>query len=196
MAPRSHRRRWHPASRSGIFAKPTEVSSMLNSEKLAILLVLVGAGSRLLHLPPNIAAVTGVTIFAGFAIRNVWLALAVPLLAMALADVVLGWYPDMVFTYAGMALGVFLARGLLHPLTVPRLIGTTFLASLGFFVLSNLGVFIGGYYGYSLGGFVACFVAAIPFWQNSLIADFTSTALVFALYLVLTRTIPSVKVQA
>ena len=32
---------------------------MLNSERLAILLVLVGAGSRLLHLPPNIAAVTG-----------------------------------------------------------------------------------------------------------------------------------------
>jgi hypothetical protein len=169
---------------------------MLNSEKLAILLVLVGAGSRLLHLPPNIAAVTGVTIFAGFAIRNVWLALAVPLAAMALADVVLGWYPDMAFTYAGMALGVFLARGLLHPLTVPRLIGTTFLASLGFFVLSNLGVFIGGYYGYSVGGLVACFVAALPFWQNSLIADFTSTALVFALYLVLTRTIPSVKVEA
>lgn len=169
---------------------------MLNSEKLAILLVLVGAGSRLLHLPPNIAAVTGVTIFAGFAIRNVWLALAVPLAAMALADVVLGWYPDMVFTYVGMALGVFLARGLLHPLTVPRLIGTTFLASLGFFVLSNLGVFIGGYYGYSVGGLVACFVAALPFWQNSLIADFTSTALVFALYLVLTRTIPSVKVEA
>jgi len=169
---------------------------MLNSEKLAILLVLVGAGSRLLHLPPNIAAVTGVTIFAGFAIRNIWLALVVPVAAMALADVVLGWYPDMVFTYAGMALGVLIARGLLHRLTVPRLIGTTFLASLGFFVLSNLGVFLSGYYGFSLEGLLACYVAALPFWQNSLIADFTSTALVFGLYLALTRAIPSVKVPA
>ena len=169
---------------------------MLNSEKLAIVLVLVGAGSRLLHLPPNIAAVTGVTIFAGFAIRNVWLALAVPLAAMALADIVLGFYPDLLFTYAGMAAGVFLARGLLHPLTPVRLIGTTFLASVVFFILSNLGVFVSGYYGYTLEGFIACYVAALPFWQNSLFADFTSTALVFAIYLALTRAIPSVRVQA
>ena len=169
---------------------------MLNSEKLAILLVLVGAGSRLLHLPPNIAAVTGVTIFAGFAIRNIWLALVVPIAAMALADVILGWYNEAIFSYVGMAAGVFLARGLLHPLTPLRLIGTTFLASLVFFVLSNLGVFVSGYYGYSLEGLIACYVAAIPFWQNSLIADFMSTALVFAIYLALTRAIPSVKVQA
>ena len=169
---------------------------MLNSERLAILLALVGAGSRLLHPPPNIAAVTGVTIFAGFAIRNLWLALAVPIAAMALADLVLGWYPDMVFTYVGMALGVFLARGLLHPLTAPRLIGTTFVASLAFFFFSNLGVFVSGYHGYTFDGLVACYVAALPFWQNSLVADFTSTALVFAIYLALGRAIPSVKVQA
>jgi hypothetical protein len=169
---------------------------MLNSEKLAIVLVLVGAGSRLLHLPPNIAAVTGVTLFAGFAIRNVWLALAVPLAAMALADVALGWYNEVLFTYVGMAAGVVLARALLHPLTPLRLVGTTLLASLVFFVLSNLGVFVSGYYGYTLEGFIACYVAAIPFWQNSLIADVTSTALVFAIYLGLTRAMPSVKVPA
>ena len=97
---------------------------------------------------------------------------------------------------AGMAAGVLIARGLLHQLTPLRLVGTTFLASLVFFVLSNFGVFISGYYGYSLEGLIACYVAAIPFWQNSLIADFTSTALVFAIYLALTRAIPSVKVQA
>jgi hypothetical protein len=169
---------------------------MRNSERLAIILVLLGAASRLLHLPPDIAAVTGVTIFAGFAIRNVWLALVVPVAAMALADVVLRWYPDIVFTYAGMAAGVFLARGLLHPLTPVRLIGTTFLASLAFFVLSNLGVFLSGYYGFSLEGLVACYVAALPFWQNSLIADFTSTALVFAIYLLLTRAVPTVRIEA
>ena len=52
---------------------------MTNDEKLALVLVVAGALSRLLHLPPNIAAVTGVTILAGFALRNVWLALAVPI---------------------------------------------------------------------------------------------------------------------
>lgn len=169
---------------------------MGNSDRLAILLVLMGALSRLMHLPPNIAAVTGVTIFAGFAIQNKWLALAVPIAAMALADMVLGWYPGVLFTYAGMAAGVFFARYFLHPLNPSRLIGVTFLSSLTFFVLSNLGVWVTGYYGYTLSGFLQTYVMAIPFWQNSLIADFTSTAIVFGLYLLAVRAAPSVKVRS
>lgn len=167
-----------------------------NDEKLALVLMVAGAGSRLLHLPPNIAAVTGVTLLAGYALRNVWLALLVPIAAMALADIVLGWYPGVIATYAGMAAGVVIARGLLAHLTVPRLIATTFLASLAFFVLSNLGTWLEGWYGYTLEGLVACFVAAIPFWQNSLIADFVSTALAFGVFLLARRALPRSAVQA
>ena len=171
--------------------------TLSNDEKLALVLIVAGAASRLLHLPPNIAAVTGVTLLAGFAIRNIWLALLVPITAMALADVVLGWYPGVLATYAGMAAGVFLARGLLLPkLTALRLIGTTFLASLAFFILSNFGTWLEGWYGYSFDGLVACFVAAIPFWQNSLIADFTSTALAFGLFLLARRALPLIGAKA
>jgi hypothetical protein len=163
-------------------------------ERLALALIVLGALSRLAHLPPNIAAVTGVTLLAGFALRNVWLALLVPVGAMALADLMLGWYPSVLATYAGMTIGVLLARTLLMPrLTVLRLIGTTFLASLAFFIVSNFGTWLEGWYGYSWEGLVACFVAAIPFWQHSLIADFTSTALVFGLYLIATRTVPALR---
>lgn len=169
---------------------------MLNSERLAILLVLIGAASRLLHLPPNIAAVTGVTIFAGYAIRNRWIALLVPVAAMALADVVLGLYPSIALTWLGMAAGVLLARALLKPLTPTRLIATTFLSSLVFFILSNFGTWLEGWYGYTLDGLVGCFIAALPFWQNSLVADFTSTALVFGLYLLAKRAAPSMEVKA
>ena len=167
-----------------------------NDEKLALVLIVAGAGSRLLHLPPNIAAVTGVTLVAGHALRNVWLALLVPIAAMALADVVLGWYPGVLATYAGMAAGVFIARGLLAPLSAPRLIVTTLLASVAFFVLSNLGTWLEGWYGYTFEGLIACFVAAIPFWQNSLIADFVSTALAFGVFLLARRALPQPTAQA
>jgi hypothetical protein len=158
--------------------------TLSNDEKLALGLIVLGALSRLLHLPPNIAAVTGVTLLAGFALRNIWLALLVPIGAMALADIALGWYAGVLATYAGMASGVFIARGLLPKLTVLRLVATTFLASLAFFVLSNLGTWLEGWYGYTWDGLVACYIAALPFWQNSLIADFTSTALAFGLFLI------------
>jgi hypothetical protein len=158
-----------------------------NEEKLALVLIALGAVSRLLHLPPNIAAVTGVTLLAGYALRNIWLALLVPIAAMSLADLVLGWYPGVIATYAGMAAGVLIARRLLPTLTVPRLVAATFLASLSFFVLSNFGTWAEGWYGYNWDGLVACYIAAIPFWQNSLIADFTSTALAFGLFLLAQR---------
>ena len=74
--------------------------------------------------------------------------------------------------------------GLLPKLTVLRLVATTFLASLAFFALSNFGTWLEGWYGYSWDGLVACYIAAIPFWQNSLIADFTSTARAFGLVLI------------
>lgn len=169
---------------------------MVTSERFAILLVLIGAGSRLLHLPPNIAAVTGVTIFAGYAIRNRWIAVLVPVAAMALADLVLGLYPSIAMTWLAMAAGVFITRALLRPLTPARLVLTTLLASFTFFVLSNLGVWFEGWYGYTLDGLVACFVAALPFWQNSLIADLVSTAVIFGLYWLARRAVPSMDVKA
>jgi hypothetical protein len=170
--------------------------TLTNDEKLALGLIVLGAGSRLLHLPPNVAAVTGVTLLAGYVLRNIWLALLVPIGAMVLADLVLGWYPGVLATYAGMAAGVFIARGLLPRLTVPRLVATPFLASLAFFVLSNFGTWLEGWYGYTWAGLVACYIAAIPFWQNSLIADFISTALAFGLFLLARRAFPLIGAKA
>lgn len=164
---------------------------MKNIEKLALLLIVAGALSRLLPLPHNFTAVTGVTIFAAYTIRNPWLAALVPLGAMALGDAVLGWHHTMLFTCAGMLGACFLARQVLTDLTVLRLAATTFLASLLFFVVSNLGVFLEGYYGYSLSGLIACFVAALPFWQTSLIGDFASTAAIFGLFVAGRHLLPS-----
>jgi hypothetical protein len=165
-----------------------------SEEKLALILVVLGVLSRLLPMPPNLTIVTGITLLAGYGIRNIWLALLVPVATMALADVLLPyvkpevtWYAGVLWTYAGMVAGVLLARWLLAPLTTIRLVATTFLASLTFFVLSNLGTWFEGWYGYTLEGLVACFVAAIPFWQTSLIADFVSSAGAFGLFLLAKR---------
>lgn len=156
---------------------------MTRIEKLALALIVLGALSRLLPLPHNVTAVTGVTIFAAYAIRSPWLAALVPLGAMALGDAVLGWHHSMLYTYGGMLAACFLARYLLTELAVLRLAATTFLASFLFFAISNFGVFLEGWYGYSLSGLLACYAAALPFWQSSLIGDFASTTVIFGLFL-------------
>ena len=76
---------------------------------------------------------------------------------------------------------------MLRQLSVMRLGGTAFLASLAFFLISNFGVYLGGYYGYTLDGLLACYVAAIPFWGLSFVGDVTSTAVLFGLFVLARR---------
>jgi hypothetical protein len=156
---------------------------MSNSERLALVLIVLGVLSRLVPHPPNMTAVVGVTLLGAYGIRNGWLAAIIPLATMALADIVLGWHSSALFTYAGMLAGTFIGRWLLPKVSALRLGGAAFLASLAFFVVSNFGVWLGGYYGYGLDGLIACYVAAIPFWGSSLIGDLGSTAILFAVFL-------------
>lgn len=186
----------------------------------AFLLAAIGTASRLMLIAPNFTAVTGVTIFAGYAIANRWVAISVPVLAMLIADIVLaftwGWYDQFYFSYAGMIAAVFFGRWYLRELgsaklgrfnlpetfigrliaSVLKLTGVVLLSSFTFFVLSNLGTFATGYYGYTWEGLVACYVAAIPFWQTSLVADFSSTFLVFGLFYLASFPLPSLKAEA
>ena len=155
---------------------------MTNSERLALGLIVLGVLSRVIPHPPNVTAVVGVTLLGAYAIRSPWLAALIPVAVMALSDIVLGWHSSALFTYAGMLAGAFIGRGLLKQLSLLRLGGAAFLASLAFFVISNLGVYIGGYYGYGLDGLLACYVAAIPFWGYSLVGDLGSTAILFGLF--------------
>lgn len=160
---------------------------MTNSERLALGLIVLGVLSRVIPHPPNVTAVVGVTLLGAYAIRSPWLAALIPVAVMALSDVVPGWHSSALFTYVGMLAGAFIGRGLLRQLSVLRLGGAAFLASLVFFVISNFGVYLGGYYGYGIEGLLACYAAAIPFWGYSLVGDIGSTAILFGLFVLARR---------
>lgn len=162
---------------------------MTNSERLALALIVLGVLSRLIPHPPNMTAVVGVTLLGAYGIRKGWLAALIPLATMAIADLILGWHSSALFTYTGMLAGTLIGRWLLPRLSVIRLGGAAFLASLAFFLISNFGVWLGGYYGYGFDGLIACYVAAIPFWGNSLVGDLGSTAILFGLFVLARRTI-------
>ena len=155
---------------------------MTNSERLALGLIVIGVLSRLIPHPPNMTAVVGASLLAAYGIRNVWIAALVPIAIMALADLALGWHSSALFTYAGMLAVTFIGRGLIRHLSVVRIGSAALLSSAAFFAISNFGVWAGGYYGYTIEGLVACYLEAIPFWGNSLVADLGSTAILFGLF--------------
>jgi hypothetical protein len=148
---------------------------------LALSLVALDVVARLTPHAPNFTPVAGSALFAGVALRSRSLAPAVPLAAMLVSDLVLGSYDWRVMgvVYAALALPALLgmwartrSAALLAPLAL--------CSSLLFFVSTNFAVWAwSGMYAHDLGGLIRCYVAALPFLQNTVMGDMFWTALLF-----------------
>lgn len=155
------------------------------------LLVALGAGSRLVPHAPNFTALAAVTLFAGFYFRRSAIALAVPMVAMLLSDLVLGGYPlpMMATVYASIALGLVLRRVLGDGRSPARLGAAAVASSLSFFLITNFGVWaFESAYPSTGTGLLACYAAGLPFLKYQLAGDLCYTGAIFGGYAVLTHT--------
>jgi len=161
----------------------------------AILLVFLGALSRLLPHPPNFVAMGALALYAGARLPRRW-SFVVPLAAMALSDVFLDFGTGRsVFSftritiYATFALITFLGQRKLgtdpnsrKPWSVPGLGALSVGASSLFFVTSNFAEWTANpIYPKTFAGLAVCFTAAIPFFWNTLAADLVGTTVFFGL---------------
>ena len=156
-----------------------------------LILILLGALCRIVPHPPNAVALGAVALFAGAKLpkRYAWI---VPVAAMILADVYLDWGSDRSWlsisrltiygTYVAITfLGVLARRvhGKGAPLSLASLSLT---ASALFFLTTNFAEWFAGplkLYPMTWEGLVACYVAAIPFVSNTILADLVGTGVLF-----------------
>lgn len=153
----------------------------------AIPLILLGVLTRLIPHPWNAVPMGAVALFAGAKLPRRW-AWVVPLLAMVLSDLVidrgsLGPFGSWTrwTSYATFALIVGLGRfgRQARPWTLGALAlgGSTL-----FFLTTNFAVWATGtMYPLTLAGLGTCYVAALPFYGNSVAADLIGTAVLFGL---------------
>jgi hypothetical protein len=153
-----------------------------------ILLIAAAAASRLAPHPWNLTSVAAVALFGGAHFEDRRLALAAPLLALFMSDLVLGLYSGMFTVYGSFALVVGIGRWL-RLRRRPALIVTAALASsLLFFILTNFGVWAAGLlYPMTPAGLAACYVAALPFLRNSLEGDLLYTLILFGGFALMER---------
>ena len=145
-----------------------------------ILLIVAAAATRLLPHPPNMTSVTALALFGGAYFASPWLAFAVPLLALLGSDLILGFYPDMEVQYLSFAVVICIGLTLRQQRSIARVATAAVASAVSFFVLTNFGVWaLGTLYPKTLVGLEACFVAAIPFFRNTLIGDLFYTAVLF-----------------
>jgi uncharacterized protein DUF6580 len=148
---------------------------------LAMGLVALDVVARLAPHAPNFTPVAASALFAGAVLRSRTLALAVPLAAMVISDLVLGWHDWrlMGVVYASLALPTLLGmwgRARAAIVLVPLALSSSLL----FFATTNFAVWaFSGMYAHDLHGLVHCYVAALPFLQNTVIGDMFWTTLLF-----------------
>ena len=151
-------------------------------------IILAAALSRLIPHPPNMTSVTAVALFGGAYFSDRRLAFLVPLAALFLSDLVLGFYHHMEIVYASFALIVCIGLWLQKDRSALHIAGAALASSVLFFVLTNFAVWAeGSLYPMTLDGLIACYVAAIPFFRNMLLGDVLYTVLLFGGFALLER---------
>ena len=161
---------------------------------LILLVIIAGALLRLLPHPPNFAPIGAMALFSGAYLGRRPLALAAPVAALFASDLILGFYEGMIFQYAAVLFAVATGWLLLERHKGALRIGVAALASgILFFIVSNFGVWLGsGLYPRTLAGLVDCYVAAIPFFRNSLAGDLVYAAILFGGFALVQRAVPQV----
>jgi hypothetical protein len=149
---------------------------------LAMSLVGLDIVARLAPHAPNVTPIAASAVFAGMVLRSRALALAVPLAAMLVSDLVVGAYDWRItgVVYAALVLPALLARWgrALRPVVV--LVPLVLASSLLFFATTNFAVWaFSGMYAHDLDGLVLCYVAALPFLYNTVAGDVLWTTLLF-----------------
>jgi hypothetical protein len=156
---------------------------------MVFVLIVLAAASRLLPHPPNFAPVAAIGLYAGaFVGRRVgWI---VPFVALLASDAVIGFYHPVGMLWNYLAFGACLLLGsgwLARSRSFGRVAGAVLTSSVAFFVLSNFGMWASGYYPRTGSGLVECYVAALPFFRNTLASDVLYSAALFGGHALLAR---------
>jgi hypothetical protein len=161
-------------------------------------LIFVVALLRLLPHPPNFTPLGAVALFAGARLGWRYLAFLIPLGALFFSDLLLelttgwGFHSTLPFVYLAFALavgvGIMIRRA---GISVGSVAGGAVGASVIFYLVSNFAVWATtGMYPLNWQGLVACYVAAIPFFGNTLAGDLFFSAPIFGSFAIAERRVP------
>ena len=160
------------------------------------LLVLLAAFSRLLPHPPNFSPIGAMALFGSAYFSKKYFALALPVLAMWLSDLVINnvvyaqYFESFTFFYQGFywTYGAFIVIGVigfyvLEKVHFKSVLLSALIATVVFFAISNFGVWASGtMYPKTLSGLIACYTAGIPFLKNTFLGDLVYTGVLFGVF--------------
>lgn len=164
-------------------------------------IIVIAAMSRIVPHPPNVTPIAAMALFGGAFLTNRRLAYVLPLAAMVLSDIVLGFtvYGKVILVSRPVVYACFIATVAMGKLIRDRRsalnVGAVTLASsVMFYVVTNFGEWAhGSLYPKTLAGLATCYTAAIPFFRNSVAGDLAFAALLFGGFAMLETLVTSLR---
>ncbi len=156
--------------------------------EVLIAMILAASLTRLIPHPPNFSALGAVALFGGAYFKDKRAAFGVPLAAMLLSDLVIGFYSHMEWVYGSFALIVCIGLGLQSQRRAGWIAGASLVSSVSFFAITNFSVWVfSTAYPKTLTGLMACYAFAIPFFSNTVLGDAFYSLVLFGGFYLLER---------
>ncbi len=134
---------------------------------------------RFVPHPPNATPIIAMALFAGAVFSKRIYAYLVPLAAMLFSDLVLGFHSTILYVYIAVIAAVLLGSTL-KKISVFRLGIITITASFIFYLITNFGAWLHhDMYSQNWLGLIQAYIAGLPFFRNSIIANLMFTYLTF-----------------
>jgi hypothetical protein len=173
----------------------TEISrkeSVLYRTLLALVLIVLAAALRIAPHPWNFTPVGAMALFSGAVLKDRRLAFLFPLLALFVGDIFIGFHKLIPIVYISFLINVAIGLWLRDRRTLARISLATLLGAIQFFLVTNFAVwqFLSGY-PHSSSGLVACYIAGIPFFWNTLAGDAFYALLLFGSFAFVEHFVPA-----
>lgn len=149
---------------------------------LAVGLILIGIISRFIVHFENFTPVIAIALFAGYYLPKRQ-AIIVPLLMIIISDIAIGLHSMIAFTWGTLALIAVIGIINKERKSTANILVRSLLAAILFYIVTNFGVWVFyNTYPKSWAGLTECYVAAIPYFRNTLISTFIYVAVLFGAY--------------
>jgi hypothetical protein len=144
-------------------------------------MVMAAAALRLLPHPMNFTPVGALALFGGASFHSKRVALALPLVSLIAGDIFIGFHPLMPYVYASFLVSVAIGFWLRLNRSVVRIGAGVLAGAIQFFLVTNFALWAAsiGAYPKTAAGLVACYIAGIPDFWNSLAGDTFYAAVLF-----------------
>jgi hypothetical protein len=153
---------------------------------IVLCFIVFAAIARILPHPWNFTPVGAMALFSGAKLGRTWQAFLLPCSALFCGDLFVGFHRLMPIVYCSFCLSVcigiaFRKRQALGPLSLATLLGAA-----QFFLITNFAFWaFEGAYPHSAAGLLACYVAGVPLFGNTLAGDACYAVLFFGSFALL-----------